>query len=81
MILTKVKVQSISNVNIPYRESNIFIIGTIRLGVVYVCDDIHNEIMDTIFSREELYYDEFLLEGEVEISDDESECNENNVSI
>ena len=33
-------------------------------------------ILATIFSREELHYDEFILEGEVEISDDDSECNE-----
>ena len=42
---------------------------------VYICDVTHDEILDTIFSRESLHYDEFILEGEVESSDDESECN------
>ena len=33
--------------------------------------------METIFSKEQFYYDELILEREVESSDDESECNEN----
>ena len=47
-----------------------------RLGTIYVCDVTHNDIMDTIFSREELHDNELILEGEVESSDYESECNE-----
>ena len=46
-----------------------------RLGSVYVYDYTYDEILDTLFSSGELYYDEFILEGEVESSDDESECN------
>ena len=50
----------------------------ISLGYVYVYYYIQNEILETIFSREELHYDEWVLEGEVENSDDDNECNENN---
>ena len=49
---------------------------TIRVGTVYVCDDVHDAILKTIFSREELYYDGLILEGEVEMSDYENDCNE-----
>ena len=42
---------------------------------MYVFDYSHDEILETIFSREDLNYEEFILEGEFEISDDESECN------
>ena len=45
-----------------------------RLGAVYVFDDTHNEIIETIFSREELHNNELILGGEVESSDDKSEC-------
>ena len=48
----------------------------IRLGAVYVCGEAHNEVIETIFLKEEFNYDEFILEGEVEISYDESESNE-----
>ena len=43
---------------------------------MYVCDDAHDEILEIIFTREELNYGKLILEGEIEISDDESECNE-----
>ena len=42
---------------------------------MYICDDAHDEIIETLFAREELNNDEFILEGEVESSDDDSECN------
>ena len=42
----------------------------IRLGDVYVCDDAHDEILGTMFSRYQLVYDEFIMEGEVDSSDD-----------
>ena len=32
----------------------------------------HHEILETIFERKELHYDEFILEGEFESSGDES---------
>ena len=55
--------------------------GSIRLCDFYVCDDTHDEILDNMFSREELYYDELIFEGEVKSSNDESECNENIFSV
>ena len=51
------------------------------LGTVYVYDVTQDEILENIFSREELHDDKLILEGEVESSDDKSECNENNFSI
>ena len=35
----------------------------IRLGSVYICDYTHDEILETIFSRRKLNYDEFVLGG------------------
>ena len=32
--------------------------------------------MENIFSRKEIHYDEFILERQIESSDDESECYE-----
>ena len=55
--------------------------NVIRLCAVYVCDDTHDQILNTIFSREELNYDDFMLEGEVQISGDESECDKNKFPI
>ena len=75
-ILTKLKVQSINDVTIPDRESNKLRGDEISLGTVYVFDVTYDEILDTIFSREELNYDELILEGEFESSNDESEFNE-----
>ena len=46
------------------------------LGALYTCGVAHDEILETIFSREELNYIKLVLEGEVETSYDESECNE-----
>ena len=43
---------------------------------MYVCDDAHDEIPEKCFSRKELNYNELILEGEVESSDDESEYKE-----
>ena len=62
-ILTKLKVQSINDVTIPDRESNKLRGDEISLGTVYVFDVTYDEILDTIFSREELNYDELILEG------------------
>ena len=53
IILTKVKLQSINDVGIPTRASNKLKGDTIRLGEFYVCVDAHDEILETIFSREE----------------------------
>ena len=61
VILTKVKVQLINDIYLPDRASNKLRGGTIRSGAVYVCDVTHDEILETIFSREELYYDELIL--------------------
>ena len=65
VILTKVKVKSINDVNIPARESNKIRVDAFMLGDVYFCDDTQNEILENIFSREELNYNELILEGEV----------------
>ena len=35
------------------------------LGDVYFCDDTQNEMLENIFSREELNYNELIFEGEV----------------
>ena len=48
-ILTNFKVKSINDVFIPARASNIWRGDTIRLGSVYVFDEAHNEILETIF--------------------------------
>ena len=48
----------------------------IRLGDFYVCGVTHDEILETIFSREELHYDKLILEVKVESSDNDIEFNE-----
>ena len=48
----------------------------IRLGGVYVCDVTHDEILETIYSRKELNYDELIFKWNVESIDDDSVCNE-----
>ena len=48
---------------------------------MYFCDDSHDKILDTIFSRKSLNHNESILEREGEISYDESECNKNQFSI
>ena len=63
VILTKVKVQSINDVSHPTRASNELRGDTIRLGAVYICDGAHDEILETIVSREELSCDDLILEG------------------
>ena len=68
--------QSINDVDIPDRASNKLRVDEFRLGAVYFFDVTHDEILETIFSREELNYDELVFKVEVESSDDESECNE-----
>ena len=75
-ILSNVKVQSIINVKIYAIVSNKLSGDVIRLCVVSVCVNTNDEMLETIFSRQELHYDEFILEGEVESSDDKNECNE-----
>ena len=60
-ILNRVKVKSINDVALPYKASNNLRGDLISLGTVYVCDDTHNEILETIFSRGELYDDELIL--------------------
>ena len=61
--LTKLKVQSINDVSLPAISSNKLMGGAIRLGFFCVCDVTHDKILETIFSREELNYDELVLEG------------------
>ena len=78
VILTKVKVQPINYTAPPDRASNKFRGDAIRLGAVYICDVTHDEILETIFLRESLHSDELILEGEVKIIDDDSECNKDN---
>ena len=46
------------------------------LGSVYILDNPHGKILETVSSREELNQDEFILDVQVESSDDESEFNE-----
>ena len=70
VILNKVKVKSTNHVAFPDRAQNNWGGATIRLGAVCVCDDAHDEIIKTIFSKEELNYDAIILQGEVESSDD-----------
>ena len=53
-VLTKVRVQSINDVNIPDRYLNKLRGDTIRLGSVFVFNGKHNKILETIFSTEEL---------------------------
>ena len=65
VILPKVKVKSINGVALPDRAQNNSRGGKIRFSDVYVCDDAHDEILGTIFPREELNYDAFILEGEI----------------
>ena len=62
-LFTMVKVISINDFSIPDRESSRSTGDSIRLVAVYVCDFTHGKIMETIFSRGELHYDEFILEG------------------
>ena len=52
VILTKVKVKSITDADFTDRSSNELSGDTIWLGAVYVYDDAHNEILETFFSRE-----------------------------
>ena len=49
VILIKVKVKSINYVALPYIALNTLRGDTIRLYAVYVCDDAHDEILETIF--------------------------------
>ena len=49
VILTKVKVKSINDVDIPARYPNNLRSGAINFGDVYVCDGAHDEILETIF--------------------------------
>ena len=69
VIITKIKVQSISVVTLTNIASNKLRGDKIKLGALYVCDYAHYEILETIFSREELHDNELFLEGEVESSD------------
>ena len=62
VILTKVKVQSINSISLTNISSNKFRRDSIRLGDVHVCYDTHYEILETILSREESHYNEFILE-------------------
>ena len=50
VILTKVKLQSINDYDLPTRASNKLRENTIRLCAVYVCDVTHDEIIQN-FSR------------------------------
>ena len=51
VILTKVKVKSINDVNITDRESNKLRGDEIMLCAVYVCNYIHDEILEPIFLK------------------------------
>ena len=62
-IITKVKAKSINYVAISTIASNKFSIDSIMLGARYFFDDTHDEILETIFSWEELYYNELISEG------------------
>ena len=63
VILTKVKVQPINDDALPYRASIKFRGDKIILGTIYVCDVTHDEILETVFLRGKLHYDEVILEG------------------
>ena len=63
IFLTKGKLKSTNDVALTYKSSNELRGGTIRLCAVYFCDNAHNEILVTIFAREELSYDGFIFEG------------------
>ena len=63
LILTKLKVKSINDVAIPDRSSNNFRGDAIRKVTVYFFDVTHDEMMETIYSWEELHYDELILVG------------------
>ena len=78
VILTKVKVQLVNDVNIPAIELNKLSGDTIRLGDVYIYYVTHDEIRETIFLREQLNDKKLILEGEVKSTDDQSEYNEIN---
>ena len=80
-ILTKLKVQSINDVDILYRASNKLRVDEIKLGAVYVCYYEHDEILETILQEKNYIMMNLFLEGDVEGSDDESECNEDISSI
>ena len=43
--------KSINYVSLPYRESNKLRGGASKSGVAYFCDESHDEISETIFSR------------------------------
>ena len=75
-VLTQIKVQSINYVALHAKASNKLRCDAIMLGDVYICDVAHNEILKTLFSREELNYDELILEEEVGSSYNKSEYNE-----
>ena len=53
-MLTKVKVKSINNVDIPDRASNKVRGDTIKFGNVYVCGVKQNLIPGTIFSKKKI---------------------------
>ena len=61
VILTQVKVQSINEVDIPDKASNKLGGDAIILVTIYICGVTKNEILETILSREELNYNEFIL--------------------
>ena len=63
VVLTKANAQSINNFKIHAITPHNLRGDVIKLGDVYACDDTHDGIMETIFSREELNYDELILEG------------------
>ena len=64
VILTKVDIKSINDVSLPAKTSNNLRGDAIRLGSVYVFSVTHNEIMETLFSREELHYNDlFPVQG------------------
>ena len=63
--LRKNKSKSINNVALPDIASNKLRGDSVMLVAVYVCDYTHDEILEIIFSREELHFDSLVLEVEV----------------
>ena len=57
VILAKLKLQSMNYISLPDKASHKLRCDAIGFVTVYVFDVTHNEIMETIFSREELHYD------------------------
>ena len=60
VILTKVKLKKKNEVALPAKDSNELNVYEIRSGAVYVFDESHYKILETIFLREEFNHIEFI---------------------